>query len=534
MVKSQFAGALSLALTLTLSSISIAPSAFAAGETTVAQNTTAPNANGTAPNSTPPAPPPAPDAAKKAKAEAEAAKIKADAAKTAAATFQGFFRAEVLGGGTQNDLRVPQPLNRLGELTPTLTWEKIDNGRYCTKKPGPDEVPELKDISIDSRASDKDDANKSIFGVSIAPPPCLWPLMQRAHITITAMIDGKSSELLIDVTLPVSTLWFPTIVTLAVLLLIYPGGAMASWLVSQRRHQMDAEKAEESGNSAGLKEPPSFWAALDPVELTKNPYGRGSIAKLQIFVFSFIVFGLLLFNVLRTGLLANMSPDVLYLMGISAVGAVGGRMTYVARRRLKLDNWAWLRRKKWLPREGDIAPRARWADLFTDSGGKEFDPYRFQMAVFSVVVALALIKTSATSLEAFTIPTTLLTLLGLSHTVFIAGQGTDNGGYQELDDKLDSVRKHERKYFDAKSQLDAAMVRAKALGVSYPPPISGGTTVMGDPAKLAKQDDVDAELNAFTSDVAQAEEMFWAVYGPQLGEMTPEFKNASNLLPSLN
>ncbi|HEY1474703.1 MAG TPA: hypothetical protein VGF53_11540 [Pseudolabrys sp.] len=475
-------------------------------------------------------------AAAKVEAEKKEAAAKEEAAKKAATLFQGAFQSEVLAGGTQNDFRVPQPLNRLGVFETTLQWEKSGREWQCSRSfdssPPP---PDSKDISVDSRAPDRNDTNRSVFGIQIASPPCLWPLTQRATITITAPLDnGAETKQLFHGTMPVSVLWFPLTATFLILALIYPGGAAASWYTSQRRHAMYLERATAPDQK--IPEPPSFWAALDPVELTKNPYGRGSIAKLQIFVFTFIVFGLLLFNVMRNGLLANMSPDVLYLMGISAAGAVGGKLTYVARRRLNLENWAWLRRKKWLPPEGDVAPRARWSDLFTDSGGKEFDPYRFQMAVFSVVVAIALIRTSAGSLEAFKIPTELLALLGISHTVFVAGQGIDNTGYDELDKKLDDVRKHEKKYLDLKVQVEAATARAVAQGLPYPPPADkDGKTASGELlSALPKPDDATAELNAFRSGVAQAAEMFWAIYGPQLMDMSSELKNSSTMEPKLS
>ena len=110
---------------------------------------------------------------------------------------------------------------------------------------------------------------------------------------------------------------------MGVLALIYPGCAAVSWGINSARFRRHVKRMPKG---ADIEDAPKFWPSLDPVELTKSAYGRASIAKLQIFIFSFIVFGLLLFNVLRTGLLANMSKDVLYLMGISAVGAAGGKI----------------------------------------------------------------------------------------------------------------------------------------------------------------------------------------------------------------
>lgn len=457
---------------------------------------------------------------------AAAAAEKEAAAKKAATDFQGLFQAEILAGGTRNDFRVPQPANRLGAIQTEIKWHPTGyekDHRLCPLQPDQPPAP--------TKAASRDDPNISILGIWIPSPPCLWPITQRADVKITAVIDDAGTQKTLFVgSLPVSVLWLPLFVTFLVLLLIYPGGAAASWYVSQRRYKVDRERA---GPDAQIPSPPSFWTALDPVELTKSSYGRGSIAKLQIFVFSFIVFGLLLFNVLRSGLLANMSTDVLYLMGISAAGAAGGKIAYMARRRLSLENWSWLRRKKWLPPEGDVAPRAKWGDLFTDSSTKEFDPYRFQMAVFSLVVAIALVKASATSLEAFQIPAAMLTLLGISHTVFVGGQAIDKSGFEEFDKKLNDVRRHENKYLELNAQVQAATQRAKAKGETYPPPADkdGKTSDGRLLANLPKPEDAIAELNAFKTDVAQAMEMFWSIYGPQLQEMSPELKNSSTMMP---
>jgi hypothetical protein len=209
--------------------------------------------------------------------------------------------------------------------------------------------------------------------------------------------------------------------------------------------------------------------------------------SLIVFVFSLLVFGLLLYYQFRYGVLAGMSVDVMTLMGISAVGAVGGKVTYVYKRRLSLENWAWLRRKGWLPVGKDVAPRARWSELFLDSDTREFDPYSFQMAVFSLVVAVALVRSGLSGLGTFKIPSELLALLGLSQAIFIGGKAADKTGYLELGTKLDEVRQHEAKYLD----------------LLHDP----------DPKEQAK---APAELQAFHDSALQAAEMFWSVYSEQL------------------
>lgn len=442
-----------------------------------------------------------PTEADKATVDKKAKEIRESTAKAEAGRFQGYFPSEVLAGGSVNDFRVPQPSNRINDVTAEIEWLPTpyqSDPRACPEfKAGP--IP----ADAVAKSPDHTDPNKTVIGIVIPSPPCRWPLTQNAKITVTAVVDqGSGQTPLFSGALPISMFWFPLILTIIVLALIYPGGAAASWYASQRQY---AKKLATAKPGDTIEKPPIFWAALDPVELTKNPYGRASIAKLQIFTFSFIVFGLLLFNALRTGLLVNMSPDVLYLMGISAAGAAGGKIAYIARRRLSLENWAWLRQHQWLGTGKDVAPRAKWSELFVDSDTKEFDPYRFQMAVFSLVVAIALVKTSATSLEAFAIPTTMLTLLGLSQVVFIGGQAIDKTGYDELDKKLTELQQFERSYLELKAAAD----RLQAAHPAAPD------------SELAKKI-ADAEVQAvaardkYNEALMRAADMFIGVYGEQI------------------
>jgi hypothetical protein len=210
---------------------------------------------------------------------------------------------------------------------------------------------------------------------------------------------------------------------------------------------------------------------------------------LQIFAFTLLIFGLMRYYQLRTGILITLSTDILALLGISAVGATGGKLTALAKRRLSFPSWAWLRRNGWLPnRADDYAPRAQWRELITDFDGKEFDVYSFQMAVFSLIVAAALITTNLAGVEAFHIPAELLGLLGLSQGVFIAGRAAGTSTYQELDAALTDVRKKAEAYLSL-----------KAAGPS-------------------KQTDAAAALASFRQAVQQAATMFWDVYGPETGQ----------------
>src|SRR5262249_8777909 len=95
--------------------------------------------------------------------------------------------------------------------------------------------------------------------------------------------------------------------TLLVVALIYPGSAMAAYWLHQRRYVRHM-KEHEAGKRPKPEDPPSFISLLDPIQITANQFGRASISKLQIYLFSIIVFALLLYFQLRCDVLADMSP----------------------------------------------------------------------------------------------------------------------------------------------------------------------------------------------------------------------------------
>jgi hypothetical protein len=402
------------------------------------------------------------------------------AADTNSAPIHAQFMSPTLSGGAGNELAVPVQIGNISGLpTGTLTWEpKWDwPRRGCVAVAAPPAADTAITLSALAMEQDKDDNSKTLVNLGIPAPPCWWPPVQHAKITISGDVAKAGSpatagELFVGI-VPVSAFWLPGLLTLAVIALIYIGAAVPGYV----------ERCRNARRIGGPNAPrPSFWISLDPVQITRNAWGRGSISRLQSFGFTLIVFGILLFYQLRNGLLIGLSNDVLILLGISGVGAAAGGFTYTAMRRLSLDNWAWLQRTGWLKPRQEIQPRARWRDLVIDPDLEEFDVYSFQMVVFSFVVAVALVSTKVTGFATFQIPGQLLALLGLSQTVYVGGKAVGTNPYAELDAKLTELRDHEHKYLAA-----------------------------------TKDDEKKQELEAFNAAKKQAAYMFWATYQGQAG-----------------
>ncbi len=183
------------------------------------------------------------------------------------------------------------------------------------------------------------------------------------------------------------------------------------------------------------------WGHLDPVTLSASDNGKGSATKLQMLFFTMIVLWLVFYIWLMTEHLSDLSNTVLLLMGIAGVGATAAAGADVAKNRLSLDNWAWLVTAKWLPQGGIAAITApRWRDIFTTNG--EFDVPRFQLITFSFVVGCALLASGAdlADLSKFSIPQQLLSILGLSQVVYVAGKLVAPPTMADLDAQLTKLR----------------------------------------------------------------------------------------------
>jgi hypothetical protein len=249
---------------------------------------------------------------------------------------------------------------------------------------------------------------------------------------------GREPAFASSLTMPASSSAYSTLAVSVIIIVIYVLAAIASAKVDEQRL--------------------SWIRYLDPVVLTAGPTGKGSLSKLQILFFSVIVFGLLGYIFLRTGLLSEISKTVLVLLGIAGVGSAASKATDVQRNRIKLENWAWFISKRWLPRGGLAAlNQARWRDIVTSDG--EFNVYRFQSLIFSLVVGGALLAAGITELATFTIPETLLGVLGLSQVVYLGGKLVSPPSCDELNKSTEELRELERTFIKAAGNRTAAAAR---------------------------------------------------------------------------
>ncbi|WP_438397182.1 hypothetical protein [Caballeronia sp. DA-9] len=175
---------------------------------------------------------------------------------------------------------------------------------------------------------------------------------------------------------------------------------------------------------------------FNPIQLAANAFNQGSVQKLQVLLFSFLIGCLVLSLVLRTGTLADMSATIVGLLGISGIGAAVSQVTYTSRTRLSCENWSWLQSRNILKPSEPRGPQ--WKDLVLTN--REFDVYKLQTIIFSLAVAAALVAAGASDLATFEIPSAMLGVLGLSQVVFVGGILVRPPATGDLDDTLKGLR----------------------------------------------------------------------------------------------
>jgi hypothetical protein len=193
----------------------------------------------------------------------------------------------------------------------------------------------------------------------------------------------------------------------------------------------------------------SFILSLNPVKVTAGPDGKGSLSKFQILCFSLIVFGLIFLLLLQTGTLTELSGTILTLLGINGLGATLAKGADAQRNTIAPENRAWLLRRNWIPtaKPAVDTSQASWRDFFSTDG--EFDVYRFQSFIFGLVVGGALIAAGITQLSTFTIPETILGIVGLSQAVYIGGKLVTPTNISDLNAAIADLRDREKKFRDA-------------------------------------------------------------------------------------
>jgi hypothetical protein len=307
-----------------------------------------------------------------------------------------------------------------------------------------DEIPSVVELNvISARPPEKpvagfssDNSTLVRFETPQQPFPHPWGMHHLVILSCDKEQEAKSLAITRTWVSNAPAVW---LICAAILITAYLLCAVAVWKI-RRAPEALADKYKKEYEDVYR---PRFVRVLDPVFLTCDVDNRGNIQKLQVLLFSFLVAWMLLSLNLRLGILSQLSTTVAALIGVSAVGAAVGQGAMI-RERLRFDNWTWLVRKGVLAVHGRKQQLARWGDLMMT--GNQFDIYKLQTLIFSLVVAIALMVGGEAALSTFAVPETLLVILGLSQGVYVAGVVARPPSYKELDDALTKLRKIEANF----------------------------------------------------------------------------------------
>lgn len=180
-------------------------------------------------------------------------------------------------------------------------------------------------------------------------------------------------------------------------------------------------RATFGGSWGDLNDRKQLARFLNPVRISSASYGEASMSQLQVLLFTLIVGGLLFHLWLTTFVLSDISEDLLKLLGISAVGAVGARFAHTIKTAPNDQTWRYLIAKGWSEWPTvDESELANFRQLFLTDG--RLDVYKFQTAIFTVVVACYVLSAGQSNLGEVKISETMLYLIGISQGVYVAGK----------------------------------------------------------------------------------------------------------------
>ncbi len=153
--------------------------------------------------------------------------------------------------------------------------------------------------------------------------------------------------------------------------------------------------------------------------------GHASLSQLQMLLFTLIVATLLFYQWLRTGLLQEISTDLLYLIGISTAGAAGSQLASSVKKDLDPALYRYVQELGWFTAPmADVHAKGKASGLLLTN--ERFDIYKFQMLVFTFVIAAYVIASGANELGNIQISATLLTLMGMSQGAYIGARAADS------------------------------------------------------------------------------------------------------------
>jgi hypothetical protein len=180
-----------------------------------------------------------------------------------------------------------------------------------------------------------------------------------------------------------------------------------------------------------------FANAANPVFISQDSLGYGSISRFQVLLFTTVVGLVLLYIFIVSRALSPISESILLLLGISLTGGVLGRAIP--------SEWAALSPQSRLLLLGEHILRVRrdkprLSDLVETQG--EIDVAKVQALLFTGLVAITILLEGLGGLGDFAIPQQYIYILGLSQTAYVVSTwALPADTRKRIEQDLDQLRK---------------------------------------------------------------------------------------------
>lgn len=270
-----------------------------------------------------------------------------------------------------------------------------------------------------------------------------WDRDRSLHLKIAAFAyaDGARGRLVFGRDLPITVSHKGASSVAALLFAAFFYLVAGAAMVPAAR--VSAERNVEGRDGGRRRRWHGGWRRLLPWNIT-GANGQASLSQLQMLVFTLIVSTLLFYQWLRTGLLQELSTDLLYLIGISTAGTAATQVATAIRKNLDPATYQYVQRLGWFTAPiAEGGGKGRPSGLLLTNG--RFDIYKFQMLVFTCVIAAYVIASGADELGNIQISATLLTLMGMSQGAYVGGRAAVDQ-LTPLQDQLRGMQALQQRY----------------------------------------------------------------------------------------
>ena len=287
--------------------------------------------------------------------------------------------------------------------------------------------------------------------VSFAAQQPSGTFYSTANYTLAGILAASDQSILFGYAVAITSTSKTATALVALAFVLFFYGILAWWTYDAA----DAGKLQNVG-----------WLAyvLSPVRISAGAFGDASLSQVQVVLFTFIVAGLLFQLWLRTHQLSDISVQLLMLLGISAVGAGGAKFTATIKTGFSEPTAKFLISKGWYSWDSKpMYQHATFRQLLLTDG--RLDVYKFQMAIFTVVVAAYVISAGQSDLSNVKISETMLYLIGISQGVYVAGKAVTDRT-TDLENAVAKMIDLDERIQDLNKQLGAVPAPANAAALT--------------------------------------------------------------------